>query len=307
MCRPILIIAVLINGILAPQLIAENLAIMGYWQNINNARHYVGFEKGRFMQFTPDEEYRHFTVKDLSKNSINIPNLGPALSGGRSIPYLIEGEDLKIRHHSLLDNKRISKAGYQTFRKLTEKPPELDFKYLKIARAKPLSNDLIQSISEELIARRDRDQAARRGEYTTEDHLAQVGDHRWLREQILKIGWIDMKRFDPQVSQAAFLIAQHSFDLRLRLAAQKGLKADFKRRLPAQAMYAILYDRNKLYMHGTQRYGTHFYSNKELEIQFLPFENRSKIEQWRRELKLPSFEKFLKGLSKSYPQHKINI
>ena len=274
---------------------AEGPSILGFWQNVDDEEHFIGFENERFSLRTSEGEYRHFVVEGYANNLIKIPNLGSALPGGMAISYRLKGDELKTQRPSLLESDGLSKGGFQTFRRLVEKPSELTIVPLEVGASTSLSEERVDAISEELITRMERDQAARHGDYTREDHLAQIGDHRWLREHVRAVGWIDIERFGSRASQAAFLIAQHCTDMRLRLVAQEGLAKDMKKGLPCQVMFTILYDRNSLYTRGTQRYGTHFIQSGDRELTFLPFDDRTKIESWRESAKLSSFKEYLEN------------
>ena len=293
-------------GFLVLPLEAESNPIIGYWQNIADEGHFVGCEEGSFLQYTSEKEFRQFVVREYSDTAINLPNLGPALPGGKTILYRMDGEELSLQRHGFLENDTLSRSGFHVFRRLAEKPSQLTLRPLKEGQAQ-LSPEMVEEISTELLARMQRDQAARRREYTQKDQLAQSEDHRWLREKVSQVGWIDLERFSPRVVQAAFLIAQHSIDMRLRLVAQKGLEADCQRGFRAEGMLSILADRNFLYVRGIQKYGTHFYRTKDQRLVFLPFDERSQIESRRRSLKMSTFKDYLDQLRQSFPDHQIEV
>ncbi len=286
---------------------ADEVSIVGYWQNIADEDHYLGCEEHFMIQSLPDGQYRSLPVKSYDKARILIPVLGPAFGKGRSVSYWFEGEELLVVRDYLLEADRSNKEGFHRFRRLRDRPEELVLRPLVVGKgaAVRLSTDEVREISEELSRRMERDQQARKGVYGKEGIAAQVADHGWLCELVARVGWIDMGRFDERAALAAFLIAQHSFDMRLRLAAQWGLAEDIRRGRPAGGLYTILYDRNTLFTKGIQRFGTHFYLTSDEVIHFLPIENRSKLERLRTKARLQSFKSVLDGLMVAYPGFEI--
>jgi hypothetical protein len=103
------------------------------------------------------------------------------------------------------------------------------------------------------------------------------------------------------------LIAQHCLDMRLRVTALAGLKKDLQGGKPVQGMYVWLYDRNTLYLHGRQRYGTHFRMTSSGDIEILPLEDINKVEYWRKRLKLSPFSAQMKHLRGRVPKGKVVV
>ena len=70
------------------------------------------------------------------------------------------------------------------------------------------------------------------------------------------MGWIDVDRFGSPAANAAFLLAQHSLDVRLMRAALPFLEKD---KAPAKLggeAYALLFDRLQILLGEKQRFGT---------------------------------------------------
>ncbi len=285
---------------------AAETGVLGYWQNVADGEHYLGFDEKSMMQSNARGEYRVFPVERYTDNVIRIPILGGAMPRGRSINYQVDGDELKVAGGNLLQANNVSKPGFITFKRLLEKPSELEKKPLVVIPKRKITKQEVKEISDELVKRMNRDQEARRTNYTAADMLAQGDDHLWLRDKVLEVGWIDIDRFGSQANFAAFLIAQHCLDIRLREFAAEGLWRDFKAGHQAQGLYAILYDRNLLFKKGVQKFGSHFYRTSDKKFYVLPFENRSRLDEWRKKARLTTWKQQLEEYSKQYAGYALS-
>lgn len=281
------------------------LGILGYWQNISDEKHYIGFEEKSMIQSNSLREFRIFPVEHYTTDVIKIPVLGGGMPRGKSIRYQLNGDELKVSRGQLLENNTVPKPGFITFKRLPKKPAELVMKPLVAKAKRRLTKQEQKKISDELVKRMNRDQEARRTSYTSEDMLAQADDHHWLREKVLEVGWIDIERFGSQANFAAFLIAQHCLDIRLREFVARGLWRDIKAGHQVQGLYTILYDRNLLYTKGVQKFGSHFYRTTDKKLFVLPFENKSRVDEWRRKAKLGTWKQQLEGYNQQYSGYQV--
>jgi hypothetical protein len=174
----------------------------------------------------------------------------------------------------------------KTFRKLDALPPELELKPLKLGEAKELDADKVKEIKDELIRRRDTDQQVRKDPAKRKDMAKVDADNTaYLVKLVKDLGWIDAGRFGADVSNAAFLIVQHSGDLPLMSAALSPIEKDVKaKKLGDGQPYALLYDRLQLMLGKKQKYGTQIGQNAKGELFVLPLVDRAKVEEYRKEI-----------------------
>jgi hypothetical protein len=182
----------------------------------------------------------------------------------------------------------------ETYKKLPNVPPELDFSPLKLGSPKPLAEAKVKEIQTELTRRIVEDQAVRknpdrRGDMATVD----ADNTKYLRGLIVDLGWIDAKRFGRRSATDAFLIVQHSGDLRLMQGALPEIEKDMKAGIGDPQDYALLYDRLKLNLGERQRYGSQIGQNAEGEPVVLPLEDKAKVEEFRKAIGLFPLSQYL--------------
>jgi hypothetical protein len=133
----------------------------------------------------------------------------------------------------------------------------------------------VEKVGAELRERTVRDQAIREeiqklmqpGEGQARDELAltsvmermhgiDVDNTARLCAIVRDVGWIDRARFPERASADAFLIVQHSGNLRLMQAVLPLLEAEARRRADVGQEFALLFDRTQLSLGNPQRYGT---------------------------------------------------
>ncbi len=85
------------------------------------------------------------------------------------------------------------------------------------------------------------------------------------------------------------------------LAALPAIESDVKaKRLDAQP-YALLFDRLKVTLGEKQRYGTQLGSDEKGNLVMMPLEDRSRMEELRKEIGLFPFADYLKLIEKQSP------
>jgi hypothetical protein len=186
------------------------------------------------------------------------------------------------------------------FRKLAQVPAELELRPLALGKAGDLPESQVRKVREELARRLVEDQAVRKEPARFKDmpHV-DAGNTAFLTRLVRDLGWVDARRFGPEAANAAFLIAQHSGDLPLMLAALPAIEEDVKaRRFDAQ-YYALLYDRLQLLMGEKQKYGTQLGRDDRGAMVILPVVDRNQLETFRRELGLMPFTQYLEMFMKN--------
>jgi hypothetical protein len=191
-------------------------------------------------------------------------------------------------------------------------PPELELKPWALGQRDKVPGDKTKAIQKELERRLKLDQDVRkkmmdpamRAKIKTEadarafqEEAAKIDrdNTRYLKSLVGEIGWIDAERFGANTANAAFLIVQHSGDLRLMMAALPEIEKDLKaKRIDGQG-YALLYDRLKLRLGEKQRYGTQVDIDPSGKgtVVVLPLENRAKVDEFRKEIGMFPLSRYL--------------
>ena len=227
-----------------------------------------------------------------------VSDLGQALPQGFTISFSVDNGELALNNPPVLERGSLTFAARRTFKRMAKAPKALKIKAMPSGKQERLSRSQVTSLTGELKKRQARDQALRRdpARFHREGREGQMTDYVWLKETVRKYGWIDVERFGMTGTFAAFLIAQHSCDMRLRLTALEGIEKDYKAKKPVDRMYAWLHDRNALYLQGTQRYGTHFRRGADGAFSILPLENPKRVEHYRRAVRMQSLAAYKKQL-----------
>ena len=127
---------------------------------------------------------------------------------------------------------------------------------------------------------------------------------KYMLEIMSKLGWIDASRFGRSASMTAFLLVQHSGNLPLMLAALPEIEKDVRSGRISGSAYALLYDRTQLALGRRQRYGSQVMLVKgQYFVQAL--EDRSKVDEFRRQLSLEPLAEYLDFFQKQTPEKEI--
>jgi hypothetical protein len=297
---------VAIAGDIESRTIAQSAgeSILGFWQNTKNPSDFRAFEPERMLHANAANELLVLPVA-IGESDFVIPDLGQAMKG-RTINYRLQDGILHLSLAPAIRNGSMHWLRNASFRRVA-KAASLQIGPLKTGAFKRPNAETINAIRKSLQERMARDQAARKNGYGRTAFEEQTQDCIWLKKVVCEYGWIDVRRFGSQSTLAAFLIAQHCLDMRLRATALAGLRKDIQNGQPVQGMYAWLYDRNTLYLHGCQRFGTHFRTASSGEIEILPLENAKKVEAWRRGIKLGTFSAEMERPRSMNSQGKLGV
>ena len=283
-------------------------SILGTWQNTKDPLDFRRYQAGNIYQSNKKGELTVFPVSKHEAGRIIIPDLAQGLRGGFTIRYTLKEDSLTITEGRMTMDGILRGERNATFQRVADDTIDMALKASPVGSQKALDKSTTKAINESLISRMQRDQNSRSsGKYGNAAIKAQADDYLWLKETIKKYGWIDSKRFDPQAVQSAFLIAQHCTDMRLRLAAQQGLKKDMESGSPVHEMHSWLYDRSRLYYRGNQRYATHYRQLPSGDFEILPLESLSKVASWRQKARMSSWDSLKKSLAHFAPSKRVVI
>lgn len=214
----------------------------------------------------------------------------------------VSGQTMKVRAKMIDGKLRVIDAnGKETlYKKFDDVANKLDISPMPLGDAtKIVDPSRIAEIKQDLSKRVIEDQAVRTQPARQADMSKVDKDNTGaLRALVQEIGWIDAGRFGRDTSSHAFLIVQHSGDLRLMQAALPLIEKDMKQGIGSPQDYALLYDRLKLRLGEKQRYGSQVGADGEGNPVVLPLENRAKVEQFRQEIGLFPLAQYLAIMEK---------
>lgn len=188
----------------------------------------------------------------------------------------------------------------RTLRPLDHTPPELDIDLPVLPKPGPIAPTEAKVIEEELLRRVKIDQDALKDPAQKAKRPAIIADNlRYIRELTQRVGWIDIPRFGKNAAEAAILVAKHGSDLTLMKAALPIVENDVKKHGGSGEMFSVLYDELAITLGNQQRYGTQFDTDKEGRPYILPLEDPGRVNQYRKEIGILSFEEYQKLVSDS--------
>lgn len=179
-----------------------------------------------------------------------------------------------------------------------------------------------QAITRELRARGKRDQAIRAGlgkamaaarkkakspeefqramrtgeiaESGVEMRTIDADNTRYLAKLLQDVGWIDAARFGKRAARDAFLIVQHSGNLRLMQTALPRIEIEAKADPKAMGeTFALLYDRTTIALGGKQRYGSQLWMQPDGSLRLRPLADPATVDTARAALGMEPLESYL--------------
>jgi hypothetical protein len=248
-------------------------------------------DDGTLLQFQPDRLVA-FEKEDLAFGSI--------LRREADTWTLRRGGLLETWHLALSGGVlRIQRGGKtMEFRPLAEVPSQVDPKPLKVAAPIDLPAARIAEVQTELGERLKRDQAAIKSKDQPRTQAVVAANTAYLEKLVGEVGWIDTRRFGHQAAANAVILAKHSHHLLLYRDAVPAIEADFKHPGDDAAIYSIFYDELRIELGGKQRYGTQLGTDAEGKPMVLPLEDRSRVDEWRKEIGLDPLPQYLALASK---------
>ncbi len=160
----------------------------------------------------------------------------------------------------------------ERYARLPARPDVFDLGPLPLGDpGRALAGERRDQIRRELEARGERDQEVREifsraGAEPTEDDTERLKEvdrdnTAYLHRLVAEVGWIDVARFGEEAAEAAWLIVQHSGDLRLMQTVLPLIEKEARSSNGDGdgGRYALLYDRTQIWLGHKQRYGSQFF------------------------------------------------
>jgi hypothetical protein len=263
--------------------------VEGFWQGADEPGYFVGFEGNRLVIAYGGRLREVMRILGATADALRVCN------GGKEVTLPIEVRDDEL---DLVDPARRER---HRLRRIDSKPPELEVAPLPIPPLQEIAEARRREIQRELAERLDADQALLRfpngASSPIERELLRAEQTRanteYLREIVQQVGWIDAQRFDYGTSNAAFLLAQHSWDVALLLAVRPWIEKDVEAGRIEREALALLEDRLQLSLGERQRYGTQVLRTESGGVVVLPVEDEAAVDRLRREAGLLPLDRYV--------------
>jgi len=217
--------------------------------------------------------------------------------------------DLVTRHRGKSEHVRLVATGdhlsvtagttSQTYHRVDHVPDAMELAPLPIPAAMPLSHETVESIGAEIAARNAADQQLLKSKAPHEQIQSQEeSNESWLRGTVARYGWIDLTRFGAKTSGAAIIMAKHSADTRLLLAAMPMMEHDLALDPKFAQTFAVACDQLLLSLGERQRYGSQVCSDPGAQPYLCAVEAPQQLDERRAAIGLPPIEDYLKLVSK---------
>lgn len=141
-------------------------------------------------------------------------------------------------------------------------------------------------------------ESGRDDDQTTMQAMIDIDQANTLRiiELVQDVGWLDGARFGKKTQQGAFLIVQHSGNIRLMRTVLPLIEQEAHADPALGQLYALLYDRLQMSFGKKQRYGTQAAPDSNGGMTIERLEDRTRVDDWRREMGMQPLADYMKML-----------
>jgi hypothetical protein len=256
----------------------------GAWQS-ESGHGYLVVESERLIWFDPDH------------NDLSVGNV------------LQRGDELVTRHRGKIERVRLALADdhlvvtiagkSETYHRIEKTPEAMSLSPLPLPAPAELPPATIASIQSEIEKRNAEDQQLLKAKAPSAK-IGEVEDANdaYLRDVTARYGWIDLKRFGGKTSGAAIVMAKHSADTRLLLAATPAIERDLTTDPQFAQVFAIAYDQLLLSLGEKQRYGSQVCADNGENPRLCSVETPSALDSRRQSIGLTPIAEYLQLFSK---------
>jgi hypothetical protein len=257
-------------------------ATSGAWQSAGG---YLSVEPSRLVWFDPEHN-------DLSVSTI-----------------LQRDQELVTRHRGRIERVRLATTGEAltvtigdkatTYRRITSLLPAMSLTPLPLPAAMPIAPETAKAITAEIEKRNAADQQLLKAKAPL-DQIRSVQDTNdaWLRDTAMRYGWIDAARFGGKAAGAAIVMAKHSADTRLLMAALPLIERDLANDRQFAQTFAIAFDQLLLSLGQRQRYGSQVCAESGQHPFLCAVETPSRLDERRIAIGLQPLREYLDLVSK---------
>lgn len=173
------------------------------------------------------------------------------------------------------------------FERVEKTPAALQVEPYELPEPLAVDAGLVGDLAAELAERRKEDQRvrteSRAGGDPGEMQRVDADNTDFVLNVILELGWVDATRFGQEASDAAFLIVQHTSDMRLMRTALPFIEADVRAGKVSGQNYALMFDRLQLNLGYEQRYGSQIGVVDGASV-LMPCEDIERVDEFRAEM-----------------------
>lgn len=255
------------------------------------------------VRFLPEKAAILFRAALFGQDVVNVYRVR---YGAETAELIREGEMLTARAASSEAVTLELGGASLSLGRATDLPEALMLQAYPIAVAAVVSGEEIEAIRTELADRAARDQAVRSdvapGDSAAAEAMVRVDAENttWLRGLIQRVGWISRDRFGAEAARAAFMLVQHSGDVRLMLTALPQIERELPTGRGNGQDYALLYDRAMTHLAEAQRYGTQASQDADGSWAVRCLESDLMVDDYRGRLGLSPLSDYLSILAEAY-------
>jgi hypothetical protein len=254
----------------------------GAWQSEGG---YLSVEPSRLVWFDPEHN-------DLSVSTI-----------------LQRGQELVTRHRGRIERVRLSTIAdaltvtigkkATTYRRIDSLPPAMSLTPLPLPPPMPIAAETVKVIAAEIEKRSAADQQLLKAKAPLDQiRAAESANDAWLRETAMRYGWIDAARFGGKAAGAAIVMAKHSADTRLLMAALPLIELDLANDQQFAQTFAIAFDQLLLSLGQRQRFGSQVCAESGHRPFLCSVETPSRLDDRRTAIGLQPLREYLDLVSK---------
>lgn len=254
----------------------------GAWQTDGR---YLSVEPSRLVWFDPEHN-------DLSVSTI-----------------LQRDQELVTRHRGRIERLRLAANGdalvvtigdeTTSYRRTATVPTAMSLTPLPLPAAMPVAAETAKAIAAEIEKRNAADQQLLKAKAPLDQiRSTQDANDAWLRETTMRYGWIDAARFGGKAAGAAIVMAKHSTDTRLLMAALPLIERDLANDRQFAQTFAIAFDQLLLSLGQRQRYGSQICAESGQHPFLCAVETPSRLDERRAAIGLEPLREYLDLVSK---------
>ena len=213
--------------------------------------------------------------------------------------------ELTLRDGKLV--MRVPSQGIEvTYSRMDTVPDSVRLDPYKLGTRTPNGEELA-AIRKEIARRTKREQSVRmksieaardHDDQSTLQAMISIDRANTLRiiDLVQDVGWLDKVRFGKKTQQGAFLIVQHSGNLRLMRTVLPLIEQEAKADPALGQLYALLSDRLQMSLGKKQRYGTQAAHDPNGGMTIERLEDRTRVDDWRREMGMQPLADYMQTL-----------
>jgi hypothetical protein len=265
---------------------------IGIWQSADG---YLSVEPARLVWF------------DTAHNDLSVSTI------------LQRGEELVTRHRGRIERVRLVPNGgaldvtiggkASTYQRIAAPPPAMSLTPLPLPSPVQVTPEVAEGIRAEIEKRNAEDQRLLKAKAPRDQwQPVEAANDAWLRDTATRYGWIDAARFGGKAAGAAIVMAKHSADTRLLLAAIPAIERDLAGDKQFAQVFAIAYDQLLLSLGQRQRYGSQICAESGQHPFLCAVETPSRLDERRAAVGLQPLREYLELASKMlYKNEPIRI